>query len=89
MIYGKLIDGQLTVSQDPQPGYKPVRQIEHPENFTDCEGYFVFNWEERGDVIAEVYTYRKYTSDEKAERYPERSEENDRKYFEIYGTFPE
>ena len=42
-------------------GYKPVIKLENREKYTDCEGTYLFHFEELEDKIIEVATYQPYS----------------------------
>ena len=41
-------------------GYKPVEKILNKEKYTDCEGTYLFHFEEKDDKIVEMATYQPY-----------------------------
>ena len=41
-------------------GYKPVIRLENRGKYTDCEGTYLFHFEEQEDKIVEIATYQPY-----------------------------
>lgn len=44
-------------------GYKPVELIADKSKYSDCEGEYVYEFEEKSDKIVEVAKYNRYSDD--------------------------
>lgn len=53
-------------------GYKPVELLADRSGYSDCDGTFSFEFEEREDKIVEVAVFHRYSDEAKAQQVRER-----------------
>ena len=53
-------------------GYKPVELLADRSGYSDCDGTFSFEFEEREDKIGEVAVFHRYSDEAKAQQVRER-----------------
>lgn len=53
-------------------GYKPVELLADRSGYSDCDGIFSFEFEEREDKIVEVAVFHRYSDEAKAQQVRER-----------------
>ena len=53
-------------------GYKPVELLADKSGYSDCDGTFSFEFEEREDKIVEVAVFHRYSDEAKAQQVRER-----------------
>lgn len=66
--YGLEINAHQLLSD----GYKPVELLADRSGYSDCDGTFSFEFEEREDKIVEVAVFHRYSDEAKAQQVRER-----------------
>ena len=63
---------EVNAHQLPADGYKPVELLADRSGYSDCDGTFSFEFEEREDKIVEVAVFHRYSDEAKAQQVRER-----------------